>query len=355
MPEQIVKSESINQKRWKKFKSIKRGYYSFIIIIGLYILSFLLPLFVSSKALVVKYEENFYFPAFSSVIPGMNDYYDGTMFDQEDLGEANFRQLQKKWADSENWVIMPIYPFNPYEDITNNENRMYEAPSLTHWFGTDNTGRDVFARMCYAFNISISFALVLTILNYCIGISVGGAMGYYGGKFDLFFQRLIEIWSSLPLLFVVIIMSSILTPSFFLLIFIYTLVNWIGLTYYIRAEFYREKSKDYVSAAISMGQSDAKIIFKHILPNSLVPVITYFPFALVAGISVLVSLDFLGFGLPPPTPSWGQILYVGISNISKWWMVFAPVMAQFLTLLCIVFVGEAVREAFDPKIYSRLR
>ena len=139
------------------------------------------------------------------------------------------------------------------------------------------------------------------------------------------------------------------------LILIYTLVNWIGLTYYMRAEFYREKSKDYVSAAISIGQSNTRIIFRHILPNSLVPVITYFPFAIVGGIIILTSLDFLGFGLPPPTPSWGQILYVGLSNISKWWMVFAPIMAQFFTLLCIVFIGEAVREAFDPKIYSRLR
>ena len=355
MPEQIIKSESINQKRWKKFKSIKRGYYAFILIISLYILSFILPLFINSKALVVHYEGNFYFPAFSSIIPGINDYYDGTLFDQETPGDANFRQLQKKWAGSNNWILMPIYPFNPYEDITNNENRMYESPSLTHWFGTDNTGRDVFARMCYAFNISISFALILTVLNYLIGISIGGAMGYYGGRFDLFFQRFIEIWSSLPLLFVVIIISSILTPSFILLIFIYTLVNWIFLTYYMRAEFYREKSKDYVSAAISMGQSNNRIIFRHILPNSLVPVITYFPFSIIGGIVVLVSLDFLGFGLPPPTPSWGQILYVGLANITKWWMVFAPIMAQFFTLLCIVFIGEAVREAFDPKIYSRLR
>jgi len=226
---------------------------------------------------------------------------------------------------------------------------------MTHWFGTDNTGRDVFARMCYAFNISLSFSLLLTVLNYIIGISIGGAMGYYGGKFDLFFQRFIEIWSSLPLLFVVIIISSILTPSFFLLVFIYTLVNWIFLTYYIRAEFYREKSKDYVSAAISMGQSDTKIIFTHILPNSLVPVITYFPFSVVGGIVILVSLDFLGFGLPPPTPSWGQVLYVGLSNITKWWMIFSPIIAEFFTLLCIVFIGEAVREAFDPKIYSRLK
>ena len=180
-------------------------------------------------------------------------------------------------------------------------------------------------------------------------------MGYFGGKFDLFFQRLIEIWSSMPLLFVVIIISSILTPSFILLIFIYTLISWIFLTYYIRAEFYREKAKDYVSAAISMGQSTPNIIFRHILPNSLVPVITYFPFSIVGGIVALISLDFLGFGLPPPTPSWGQVLYVGLSNITKWWMVFSPIMAQFFTLLCIVFIGEAVREAFDPKIYSRLR
>jgi microcin C transport system permease protein len=180
-------------------------------------------------------------------------------------------------------------------------------------------------------------------------------MGFFGGKVDLFAQRIIEIWSSLPMLFVIIIMSSIIRPSFFLLIFIYTMVNWIFLTYYMRAEFYREKAKDYVSAAISMGQRNRTIIFKHILPNSLVPVITYFPFSVVGGISMLVGLDYLGFGLPPPTPSWGQMLDVGLQNVSKWWMVFSPVTAQFLTLLAIVFIGEGVREAFDPKVYSRLR
>ena len=180
-------------------------------------------------------------------------------------------------------------------------------------------------------------------------------MGYFGGRFDLFFQRLIEVWSSLPMLFVIIIISSILKPSFFLLIGIYTLVNWISMTYLMRAEFYREKSRAYVAAALSMGQSEFKVMFKHILPNSLVPIITYFPFAVVAGISALVGLDYLGFGLSPPTPSWGQMLDVGLSNITKWWMVFSPVTAQFFTLLAIVFIGEGVREAFDPKVYSRLR
>ena len=355
MTDQIIKSESINHKRWRKFKSLKRGYYSFILITTLYILSLFLPLFINSKALVVQYEGDYYFPAFSEVIPWVSTYYEGELFGQDIPGAANFRQLQKNWEDSDNWLIMPIYPYNPFEDITNNENKMYEPPSTTHWLGTDNTGRDVLARMCYAFNISISFAFILTILNYIIGISIGGAMGYFGGKFDLFFQRFIEIWSSLPFLFVVIIISSIIIPSFGLLIFIFTMVNWIFLTYYMRAEFYREKSKDYVSAAISMGQSHTKIIFKHILPNSLIPVITYFPFSVVGGILALVGLDFLGFGLAPPTPSWGQILYVGLSNITKWWMVFSPIMAQFFTLLCIVFIGEGLREAFDPKIYSRLR
>ena len=355
MTDQNIKSESLNHKRWRKFKSLKRGYYSFILITTLYILSLFLPLFINSKALVVQYEGEYYFPAFSEVIPWVSTYYEGELFGQDIPGAANFRQLQKNWEDSDNWLIMPIYPYNPFEDITNNENKMYEPPSTTHWLGTDNTGRDVLARMCYAFNISISFAFILTILNYIIGISIGGAMGYFGGKFDLFFQRFIEIWSSLPFLFVVIIISSIIKPSFGLLIFIFTMVNWIFLTYYMRAEFYREKSKDYVSAAISMGQSHTKIIFKHILPNSLIPVITYFPFSVVGGILALVGLDFLGFGLAPPTPSWGQILYVGLSNITKWWMVFSPIMAQFFTLLCIVFIGEGLREAFDPKIYSRLQ
>ncbi|MDB9854070.1 ABC transporter permease subunit [Candidatus Marinimicrobia bacterium] len=344
------KNTSIFQKRWQKFKSLRRGYYSLIILSTFYILSFLLPVIINNKALIVKYDSDYYFPILSGYIPGKT-------FGQDVPGEAKYRILKQSFSDEDsgNWLIMPLYPYSPFEDITSEGNKMYESPSSKHWLGTDNTGRDVFARLCYAFNISISFALLLTVLNYVFGILIGGCMGYYGGKFDLFFQRLIEIWSSLPMLFVIIIISSILKPSFFLLIGIYTLVNWISMTYLMRAEFYREKSKDYVAAALSMGQSDFKVMFKHILPNSLVPVITYFPFSVVAGISALVGLDYLGFGLAPPTPSWGQMLDVGLQNISKWWMVFSPVAAQFLTLLSIVFIGEGVREAFDPKVYSRLR
>jgi microcin C transport system permease protein len=288
----------------------------------------------------------------------VSGYIPGKTFNQDVPGEARYRKLKVQFQndqESNNWVALPLYPYSPFEDITYEGNKMFESPNGTHWLGTDNTGRDVFARLCYAFNISISFALLLTIINYIVGILIGGAMGYFGGKFDLFFQRFIEIWSSLPMLFVIIIISSILNPSFLLLIGIYTLVNWISMTYLVRAEFYREKAKPYVAAALSMGQSNFKIMFKHILPNSLVPVITYFPFSVVAGISALVGLDYLGFGLAPPTPSWGQMLDIGLSNITKWWMVFSPVTAQFFTLLSIVFIGEGVREAFDPKVYSRLR
>jgi microcin C transport system permease protein len=343
------KHVSILRKRWLKFKTLKRGYYSLVVLTVLYVISFFLPLLINNRALVVHYEGEYYFPIVSGYIPGKT-------FGQDVPGEARYRILKTKFEDEQgNWVLMPPYPYSPYEDITFEGNKMYSPPSNKHWLGTDNTGRDVFARLCYAFNISISFALILTIINYIFGVLIGGAMGYFGGKFDLFFQRLIEIWSSLPMLFVIIIISSILMPSFFLLIGIYTLVNWISMTYLMRAEFYREKAKDYVAAALSMGQSDFKVMFKHILPNSLVPIITYFPFTVIGGISALVGLDYLGFGLAPPTPSWGQMLDVGLQNISKWWMVFSPVSAQFLTLLSIVFIGEGVREAFDPKVYSRLR
>ena len=346
-----IKQESIFQKRWNKFKSLKRGYYSLITLLTLYFISFFLPLVINNRALIVNYNNELYFPIITGYIPGKQ-------FGQEVPGEARYRLLKESFKQDikhNNWVLMPPYSFSPYEDITFEGNKMFDPPSKIHWLGTDDTGRDVFARLCYAFNISISFGLILTIINYIVGIVIGGCMGYYGGKFDLFFQRLIEIWSSLPMLFVIIIISSILKPSFMLLIGIYTLVNWISMTYLIRAEFYREKAKPYVAAALSMGQSNFKVMFKHILPNSLVPVITYFPFSVVAGISALVGLDYLGFGLPPPTPSWGQLLDVGLSNITKWWMVFAPVTSQFLTLLAIVFIGEGVREAFDPKVYSRLR
>jgi len=343
------KSESLMVKRIRKFRTIKRGYYSFIIIIFFYALSFLSPILMNYKALVISYNDKLYFPVFK--------YYPSQTFGQDRYGEADYRTLkqQYKFAGDGNWVIMPIYPYGPYESLTDPSSEPPNEPSLKHWFGTDDRGRDVFVRLAYGFNISLSFALIYVTIVFIVGISIGAALGYYGGKLDMYAQRFIEIWAAIPFLYTVIIISSILRPNFGLLIFVLSLFGWIGMTYFIRGEFYREKAKDYVHAAIAMGASDLVVIFKHILPNSLVPVITFGPFAIVGAISALVALDYLGFGLPPPTASWGELVGQGMSNIFSWWLVVFPLLAMVVTLLMVVFIGEAVRQAFDPKEFSRLR
>lgn len=343
-------STSLFKKRWKKFKTLKRGYYSFLIISVLYILSFILPVFVGRNALVVKYNDEYYYPLFN--------FYLAETFNQTNVqGEANYRLLKEQFANEEdNWVLLPVYPYGPNENLLD---ELTESPPTkpdgTHWLGTDDRGRDVLARLTYGFNIGLSFSLIVTLLSFMIGISIGAVLGYFGGKIDILGQRLIEIWSTLPFLFVMIILSSILNPNFLLLTFVLTIFGWMSMTYYVRGEFYREKARDYVSAAVSMGAKNSTIIFKHILPNALTPVITFLPFAIVANIFSLVALDYLGFGLPPPTPSWGQLMNQGMQNIEKWWLIGTPLIAMFFTLLSITFIGEAIREAFDPKIYSRLR
>jgi microcin C transport system permease protein len=233
--------------------------------------------------------------------------------------------------------------------------------------GTDDRGRDVLVRLAYGFNISMTFAIVVTIVGEGLGIAIGAMLGYFGGKLDILGQRAIEIWSSLPFLYTIIIISSVVVPvylpghyqlaqpSFWLLVVILSAFNWMGITYYVRGEFYREKVKDYVGAAMTAGVSDAGIIFSHVLPNALTPVVSFAPFVIVANIGSLVALDFLGFGLPAPTPSWGELIGQGMENLSKWWLVFYPNGVLFVTLLLVVFIGEAVREAFDPREYSRLR
>jgi microcin C transport system permease protein len=351
---------SLSQKRLKKFRSIKRGYYSFLIIVGAYAVSFLLPLLINSKALVVHYQGRWFFP--------IVQYYPATAFGQQAIGEPDYRALaQALRGQKRNWVLLPPYPYNPTESLLDLPGSPPNPPSWQHIFGTDDRGRDIFARLAYGFNVSLSFALLVLAISLGIGMSVGAMLGYFGGKLDILGVRAIEIWSSLPFLYTIIIVSSIvvpiyvpgknliLQPSFWMLIAILTAFDWMGITYYVRGEFYREKAKDYVAAAISIGASDRSIIFKHILPNALTPVISFAPFMTVANIGALVALDFLGFGLPAPTPSWGELIGQGVENLTKWWLVFFPLAAMFVTLLLIVFIGEAVREAFDPKEFSRLR
>ncbi len=354
-----VKSVSILKKRLLRFKKIKRGYYSLIIIGVLYALSFFNPIMVNNKALVVNYNDQLHFPAFGQ-------FYDQEYFGQNDYGEADYRQLKKDLSgDTPGWVIMPFYSYSPTEHLLQellDDNKFApSAPCAKHWLGTDNQGRDVFARLAYGFNISITFAVIVTFFSYLIGITIGAIIGYCGGKVDIIGQRFIEIFAGIPFLYSIMLLGSFMKDifgdrsMFILAFFLIILGGWISITYYIRGEFLREKSRDYVAAAIAIGASGKQIMFKHILPNAITPIITFAPFAIVGYIFALVSLDFLGFGLLPPTPSWGELLDQGRDDITRWWLVASPLVAMFFTLLSISFIGEALREAFDPKVHSRLR
>ncbi len=356
----VSASESILRRRLRKFRRIKRGYWSFLLLACIYVVSFFLPYLANNTALAVRYEGEYYFP--------MVRFYEASAFGQNLVGEPDYRKLREQFAGSNgNWVLMPPYPYGPYESLLELPGFPPHPPTSDHLFGTDNRGREVLVRLAYGFNISLTFAILVTLVSYTVGILVGACLGYIGGKVDLLGQRTIEVWASLPFLYTIIFVSSIvvpvyiqgrmqiLQPSFWLLIAILSAFEWMAMTYYVRGEFYREKSKDYVGAAIVTGVSETRIMFGHILPNALTPVISFAPFAIVANISALVALDFLGFGLPAPTPSWGELIGQGMGNLTKSWLVFFPLGALFTTLLLVVFIGEAVREAFDPKEHSRLR
>ena len=357
----VVRSESPLRRRIRKFRRLKRGYYSFLIIAIAYLFSFLLPLVMSGTPLAVKYEGRYYFPMF--------EFHNVTEFGVEGFGEPDYRELKERFAQAGrgDWVLMAPYPYGPNEALLDMTSSPPNPPSWVHPFGTDDRGRDVLVRLAYGFNISLTFAIVVMLIGETIGVVVGALLGYFGGKLDILGQRTIEIWSSLPFLYTIIIISSIVVPtyapgrtaifqpSFWLLVIILAAFEWVSITYYIRGEFYREKARDYVGAAIATGVSERMIIFRHILPNALTPVVSFAPFVIVANISSLVALDFLGFGLPAPTPSWGELISQGTQNLTKWWLVFFPLGALFVTLLLVVFIGEAVREAFDPKEFSQLQ
>ncbi|HVH26508.1 MAG TPA: ABC transporter permease subunit [Vicinamibacterales bacterium] len=357
----VAPSGSILRKRLRKFRRLTRGYVAFLAIAGAYSVSFFLPLLANNVALVVKYQGQYYFPIAA--------YHAASEFGLNTIGEPDYRGLKSYFAaeGQGNWVLLPPYPYGPNESLFDLPGSPPHPPSARNIFGTDDRGRDVLVRLAYGFNISLTFAILVTCVGYLAGVSIGAALGYFGGKLDIFGQRGIEIWSSLPFLYTIIIISSVvvpvylpgrnqlLQPSFWLLVGILAVFDWMGITYYIRGEFYREKAKDYVGAAIVAGVSEPAIMFRHILPNALTPVVSFAPFNIVANIGALVALDFLGFGLPAPTPSWGELIGQGMENLTKWWLVFFPLGALFVTLLLVVFIGEAVREAFDPKEYSRLR
>ena len=363
------KSASLLRLRLRKFRRLKRGFYSFVFLAGLYVVSFLLPFIMGYRPLIVHCAGQNYYPAFASYVYetlglGRNRVYLAKEFGQTTangkpvFGEANYRALAQQFATggNENWLLMPPVPYGPTEQFLDLEGNPPHPPSSSHWMGTDSSGRDILVRLAYGYRVSVTFALVVIVVAYTLGTTAGAFLGFYGGWLDLIGLRLVEIWGAVPFLYTVIILASIFQPSFLLLIAILASFGWLGISYYVRGEFYREKSKDYVAAAVAVGESNRSIIFKHILPNALTPIITFAPFAIVGTISALVSLDFLGFGLPVPTPSWGEMLrQAKDGGMTQWHLIVFPLGALFITLQLIVFIGEAIREAFDPKVFSRLR
>ncbi|EGQ7936363.1 ABC transporter permease subunit [Vibrio vulnificus] len=339
----------LTQKKIKAFKNIKRGYWSFIVLATLLVLSLFAELLVNSKALIVKYQGDWFFPVISDVRSGID-------FGLDYASEADYRVLQKKFAqaDEGNFVLMPIVPWNPYEqDFSGDFPPTAPNAETKHYLGTDVIGRDILARLVYGFRTAMGFALVTMAISYAIGTVVGCAMGFFGGKFDLFVQRLIEIWSMVPFLYVIMILVSITQPTFVLFVAINVLFGWMGMTWYMRTMTYKESAREYVMAAKALGASTMRILLHHILPNTMVMIVTLAPFTIAGNITALTALDYLGLGLMPPTPSWGELLQQGKSNLDSPWIVSSVVTSIVAVLVMVTFIGEAIRAAFDPKKFTR--
>lgn len=344
---------SSTKRTWQRFKKLKRGYFSLIILVTLLAISVFGELFVNNRALIVSYQGEWFFPSYGAVIPGRT-------FGLDYEYETNYRDLEKQWKsdNSDHWILMPLVPYNPYQtNLIEGELPPYK-PSYKkqHYLGTDTSGRDIVARLFYGFRISMAFALLLLIFEFVIGATIGCLMGFYGGKVDLFGQRLIEIWSNIPGLYVIIIVASIVVPQFWHLVVIMACFSWVGMTWYMRTSTYKESAREYVLAARAMGASSGRIIGRHVLPNTLNILVTFMPFSVASGISALTSLDYLGFGLPAPTPSWGELLKQGTSNLDSPWIVISVTTSLTLVLVMVTFIGEAIREAFDaraPGVFNR--
>ena len=450
----LIKLDPITRRRIAKFRQIKRGYYSLLILLAAIVLSIFAPFLAESRALLVVYQGRPYFPTFQYLSMATFHQAPPPGWTGGDL-ETEYLRLQREWQaeryfyaresaqagedpqkraaldakypERGDYVVMPLIPWDPYQsdfwyneilndiqvllDAGNREgaeqlarrDRLGEladaihdgkiaglladpAKSPTgnlvglarsgamaslaglgqvpptapdslrgHYLGTDAQGRDVASRLLYGFRISIFFALFLVFSGQVVGTMIGSLQGYLGGRFDILSQRIIEVLISIPFLYVVIILAALITPTFWMLLGIMAVFQWITITFYMRTEMYREKTKEYCLAAKSYGASHMRIVFRHLLPNCLTPLVTFTPFAVVGAIFALTALDYLGYGLPAPTPSWGELIdqALQLENRDKLWLTLAPFGAITVTLVLVVFIGESVREAFDPKQYAK--
>lgn len=330
------------QRQWQAFRSNKRGYWALWIFVTLFVLSLGAELIANEKPLLVSYDNELYVPVFNT--------YPETTFGGFFESETNYRDpVVKDLINNKGWMIWPPIRYS-YNTINYDLTVPAPAPpSAENWLGTDDQGRDVLAGLIYGFRISVLFGLVLTILSSIVGIIVGAIQGYYGGWLDLSGQRFLEIWSSMPTLYLIIIISSFVVPNFWTLLVILLLFSWMALVDLVRAEFLRCRNMDYVRAAHAMGVRTPVIMFRHMLPNAMVATLTFLPFILNSAVVTLTSLDFIGFGMPPDAPSLGRLVGQGKANLHAPWLGISVFATLTLMLTLLVFIGEAIRDAFDTR------
>ncbi len=360
-----MKLTGLNRRRWELFKANRRGFWSFWIFLVLFLMSVLAPFLANDKPILASYKGEILFPTF---VDYPESKFGGFLAKTDFRDPVNLDEI-----NANGWMIWPPIRFS-YNTVNNELPQ--PAPSRPvwrmsaeercakfekgvndqgctfgnmNWLGTDDQGRDVIARLIYGFRISVAFGLTLTLLSSVIGVLAGALQGYFGGWTDLLFQRFIDIWSSMPTLYLLIILAAFITPSFWILLFILLLFSWTGLVGVVRAEFLRARNFEYVRAARAMGLSDWRIMVKHLLPNALVSTVTFMPFILSGSVTTLTALDFLGFGLPPGSPSLGELVAQGKNNLQAPWLGLTGFMVVSVMLTLLVFIGEAVRDALDPR------
>ena len=337
-------SISPGSRAWLRFKRNKRGFVSLWIFAILFFVSLFAEFISNDRPIVLSYNNGIYVPVFFD--------YPETVFGGDFLTATDYLDpfIKEKLTSDRNWVL---YPLNNYSHNSLNYFSPYPnpaAPSGVNWLGTDDRGRDVLARLIYGFRVSVLFGLCLTFIGVLLGILMGAVQGYFAGKTDLIIQRFIEVWGAVPELYLLIILASIFEPGLLILLVILSLFGWMGLSDYVRSEFLRNRSLEYVTAARALGLSSRKIILRHVLPNSLTPVIAFLPFRMSAAILALTSLDFLGLGVPSSTASLGELLAQGKANLDAWWISISTFFVLVFTLMLLIFIGEALRDSLDTRV-----
>ncbi len=337
-----IRLSPINQRRVAQFRANRRGYWSLWIFLALFGLSLFAELLANDRPLLVYHDGDLFYPVFVD--------YPETDFGGEFATEADYKDpYVRELIEANGWMLWP--PIRYSFDTINYDlpTPAPSPPSAENWLGTDDQGRDVVARLIYGFRISVLFSLTLTIISSIIGVAVGAVQGFYGGRVDLIGQRFIEIWSGLPVLFLLIILSSLVQPNFWWLLGIMLLFNWMNLVDVVLAEFLRGRNLEYVRAARALGLGNGTIMFRHILPNAMIATMTFMPFLFTGGVSTLTALDFLGFGMPPGSPSLGELVAQGKANLHAPWLGLSAFFVLAIMLSLLVFIGEAARDAFDPR------